>query len=704
MRIPPVRRLFLSLFHLSWPVQALLVCTAFLLGGTAIAGDYPVRWDTLGQQLIAERNLAYIMGATDRLDGFWVPHDKYYGIAFDLPLFLLERGLGLEDPRHVYLLRYLMTHGFFLVGGFCCSLLVYRLSNNRGLALVALLLFVVQPRLYAHSFFNSKDLPFLSMFMVTLYLTHRAFRTETIRAFVLCGVSVGILTNLRIMGVMLFPAVLALRGLDLVEAGRRGEGRKPVLMTGAAFALAGPGTLYALSPYLWPNPVELVTAVQTLAQHPTRPAELFQGSLIDPHHLPWHYIPTWMGISTPPVTLMCGVLGVIVVGVRSLRAPRAALGNTDLRFGLLLAACLTLPVVAIVVLGAHMYNGWRHVYFLHAPLSCLAALGVQWAGGNAPARVAVVSALVGLSVLVTGGEMVRLHPYQHVYFNALVDRTTPESLRISYRLDSEGGACREGLEFLRRRYPATTVSVKASPKVARGWRFLPHADRMWLKLAERNSDVQVRCGGWLQIQIDRWSPAGLFKADGQIRKELSLENVLYVRKVYDSTILIVQALMTVPDREQSEAYRTESHRGIRSGQLVQQGEFDLYRYRHSRRLGYAKDGCTASDREAPFFLHVVPVEEADLPASRRRYGFDNLDFVFLETGRWTDDKCWTTVVLPDYPVSRIRTGQYTKSGRIWETDLSGQFLDSDTVSLERGNGNDETPKPRSRHSPPPSYH
>ena len=95
------------------------------------------------------------------------------------------------------------------------------------------------------------------------------------------------------------------------------------------------------------------------------------------HQLPWHYIPTWMGISTLPVTLLCGVLGVIMVSVRSIRKPRAALGNTDLRFGLLLVACLTLPALAIIVLGSYMYNDWRHVYFLHAPLCCLAGLGVQ---------------------------------------------------------------------------------------------------------------------------------------------------------------------------------------------------------------------------------------------------------------------------------------------------------------------------------------
>ncbi len=636
--------------RLSWPVQSLLVCAASLVVATRVVGDYGAGLDVGGQMVGADRNLAFIMGAADRLDGFY-NDDRYYGIAFELPLLLLGRGMEPTDPRNIYLMRHLVTHLFFLAGGLCCSLLVYRLSNRRGLALLALLLFVLQPRLYAHSFFNSKDLPFLSMFMVTLYLTHRAFRKETVGAFLLCGVSVGILTNLRIMGVVLFPAVLGLRGLDWVQANSRE--RKDVLATGAVFALAGSGTLYALSPYLWANPLEFITMLQTLAHHTNRPLdELFQGRLVDPYHLPWHYIPMWMGISTPPVTLVCGVLGGLVVGVRSIRVPWAALGNTDLRFGLLLVACLTLPVAAIVVVGSTLCNGWRQVYFLHAPLCCLAGLGVQWAGGSVPARAAVVYVLVGLGVLVTGREMVRLHPHQHVYFNALVDRTISESLRLSYVLDPWGISCREGLEFLRRRYPATTVYVQHSYPIYLGWLTLPHADRTRLMLVEEAADVSIMC-----------------RKDIQRQKELSLENALYVHKVYNSTLLTVSALVTVPDRERSVAYRTESYREVRAGQLVQQAEFDLYRYGDSRRLGYARDGCTASDREARFFLHVVPEVGADLPAGRRRYGYDNRDFVFLERGRWSDDKCWTTVVLPDYPLARIRTGQFTKAGRIWEADL-----------------------------------
>ena len=661
MQRPPTIRLFLSLVSLSWPGQALLVCGVFLLVGLAVVDDYGAGWDAPAQRLLAARNLAFITGAADRLDGFAVEHDRYYGVAFELPLLLLERGVGLEDSRSIYLLRHLVTHAFFLVGGLCCSLLVYRLTHSRAVALFALLVFVLQPRLYAHSFFNGKDLPFLSMFMVTLYVTHRAFRKETVGAFVLCGVCVGILTNLRIMGMMLYPAVLALRGLDLVQA-RRGT-RPHVLVTGAAFAVAGPGTLYALSPYLWANPFAFVTAWQTLAQHPTRFHELFQGRLVDSQHLPWNYVPTWVAISTPLVVLLGGVLGGLRVALHSVRCPRAALGNTDLRFGLVLLACLILPVVMIVALGAHLYGEWRHVYFLHAPLCGLAGLGLAWIGGRSRQAAAGVSALAGVGVLVTGVDMVRLHPHQQVYFNALVDRTTPEALRTRYALDSWGTSCREGLTFLRQRYPATKVYVANSPAMTRGRMTLPQADRGWLvPTPPATAEVSVGCGKGLQKNREQNEKRAI--PPGHV--------LLYARKVYNTTLVRVTARVTVPDRHRQVAHRIENtYQGVTSGRRVAQGIFDVYTYPGGRLLGYARRGCTAADVRPAFFVHVVPVDGQVLPTARRRYGFANRDFRLLERGSQAGEQCWATVALPAYAIARLHTGQYDAGGKRWTTDLAG---------------------------------
>ena len=51
--------------------------------------------------------------------------------------------------------------------------------------------------------------------------------------------------------------------------------------------------------------------------------------------------------------------------------------NTDLRFGLLLAGCVALPVAAAILLDSNLYNGWRQLYFLYGPVCLLAAIGLS---------------------------------------------------------------------------------------------------------------------------------------------------------------------------------------------------------------------------------------------------------------------------------------------------------------------------------------
>ena len=265
-------------------------------------------------------------------------------------------------------------------------------------------------------------------------------------------------------------------------------------------------------------------------------------------------------------------------------------------------------------------------------------------------------ALAGVGVLVTGGEMVRLHPHQHVYFNELVDRTTSEYLRNSYVQDPWRTSCREGLVFLRRRHPDMRVYVRGSWPLFPGWLTFPKTDRAWLVLVggDEAADFQVLCGKDLQ------------------RKDLSLENATYVRKVYNNTLLTVTGLVTVPERARSVTHRVENtYSGATAGRLVANAKFDVYMYPGSRLLGYTRETCTVADVKPWFFVHVFPVDEQQLPSWRSQYGFDNLDFSFVEQGKQGGGKCWATVELPAYEIARVHTGQYTEQGRLWETELVG---------------------------------
>ncbi len=633
-----------------WAVAILVL---FAAAGAAVVGDYGISEDADPQRRIAAANLEYALGDDDALSAhnlFPWAHDRYYGMAFELPLLLAERTLGLDDSRTAHLFRHGATHLFWLCGGFACFLLARRLFDSGPLALLAMLLFLLHPRLYAHAFFNSKDVPFLAMFMIALHLAHRAFEKDTVRAFVVLGAAAAVLTNLRIMGVMLFAAVLGMRALDLLHAAERSE-RRRVLKTAGAFAAAGAATLYAISPYLWSDPREFAEALRVLSEHPLHIRQLFQGRMIHSDDLPWRYVPTWVAITTPPFTLLLGGVGIVGVAWRAAARPGRALRNTPLRFGLLLTACLTAPPLAVAALGAHTYDEWRHLYFLHAPFSLLAASGLRLlaAGDAAWARRGTYAAagVAAAGILIA---MARIHPLQNVYFNFLVDRTTPERLRTQYDMNYWETASLGALRHLAQTWPSTNLCVTGGRRNRR--------------LLSEMQKKRIRSGRAHGCHAD-------FVVVAHSRHARKLEAYVpevRVRKVYGNTIVRMYGLnpTLLGDSRAGlhlDRFR-ETHRSLTQGAPAARMRYDVYLDAARGALTYARAPCVRTDMAARFFLHVVPVDADDLPGDHVRDGYDNLDFNLPDQALF-DGKCLITVRLPEYAVDHVRTGQTERKDGVW---------------------------------------
>ena len=97
-------------------------------------------------------------------------------------------------------------------------------------------------------------------------------------------------------------------------------------------------------------------------------------------------------------------------------------------------------------------------------------------------------------------------------------------------------------------------------------------------------------------------------------------------------------------------------------------DFDVYI--HDDQLIYVRESCTAHDRDLPFFLHVFPADDRDLPAGREESGFDNLGFELVQKGGMHDDGCFAAVDLPKYEMSSIRTGQFVRGeAHVWEANI-----------------------------------
>ncbi len=93
-------------------------------------------------------------------------------------------------------------------------------------------------------------------------------------------------------------------------------------------------------------------------------------------------------------------------------------------------------------------------------------------------------------------------------------------------------------------------------------------------------------------------------------------------------------------------------------------------------LIFVRDECDEEDLARRFFLHVYPKDANDLPEDRREYGFDNLDFGFADYRYETRGVCATVRELPDYPIERVRTGQFVSGeGQVWGGEI--RFGDDD---------------------------
>ena len=643
----------------------LLLCALFLAVGLAVVDDYGLSLDDNTQRLAASNVADYLASwAQDREaleQGYTKADAKYYGLAFELPLLLVERALGLTDSRSIHLSRRVLTHAFFLFGGFCCWLLALRLFNSRLLAACAMLLFLLHPRLYAHSFFNTKDLPFASMFMIALLLTHRAFAKDSPRAFLALGAGVGVLINLRPMGLMLFAAVLAMRALDLLCASTKEE-RRHALRTGGAFVLSATLTLYAVAPYLWADPTAFFAGLATFAQHPQRAIELFQGEFLAGWDLPWRYLPVWFSISTPPAVLLLGLVGAAWILRQGAAAPAEILRNGPLRFAFLLGACFAAPLVAVALLGSTLYNGWRQMHFIHAPFCLLAAFGLHWltATRRSAWQRAGAYGLAALGLAAAVASMLAIHPYQHLYFNFLVDRTTPERLRTQYQMDYWGTAVRDGLEQLLERYPSSPIHVvSAYGNIGRSAALLPEAER-------RRISKNPAPNGFHSFYISGypWRQGGGNPAQG------SFAPSLHDRRIYNNSILTVAAVdLNLVGEAAAATYRKILTTVKEESEALVESNFQLHL--HKGNLVYVNEACRPDDVLRPFFLRLTPLRADALPPWRQRQGFERLDFSFVQHGLRFDSTCLASVPLPDYGVARISTGQTARDGReLWR----GEFV------------------------------
>ena len=411
-----------------------------LLIGLLTFKQYGMGWDEPRQREIAEVNYAYVFNDNPAL---LTLGDRTYGVAFELPLYMIERALDFNDTRKVYFMRHLLIHVFFLFGALFAFRIVDYLYMNKWLATLAFFLLVLHPRLYGHSFFNTKDIPFLSMFVISSFYAIRALDRKTIRSFLILGICSGLLTNMRIMGIMVPAAVLLFLAIDAVVLRRPWHSLKLGLLLVCSFALV----LYVTWPFLWNNPIEnFGYAWANMSKYPWMGKVLFEGDLINANEIPKRYALVWLGITTPLLFLLLIAGGIVLLLTHFIKAPFRHFKNGLGRHNLMLLGFGLAPLLMVVVLNSVLYDAWRQLFFIYPSLCFVGIYGLHWLVKNTKFTNTKIAFVIIPFMALTAWEIAQSFPYQHVYFNKVFAFEEEGYERKNYEMDYWGVSFKNSLE------------------------------------------------------------------------------------------------------------------------------------------------------------------------------------------------------------------------------------------------------------------
>ena len=99
--------------------------------------------------------------------------DEYYqqgnGVVFDVPAAFLEIFFNLKDSRSYYLLRHLLNYLIFVLSLIYFYKIIIKKYESKLIAFIGVFFLYFSPRIFAESFYNTKDIFFMSLFILATY-------------------------------------------------------------------------------------------------------------------------------------------------------------------------------------------------------------------------------------------------------------------------------------------------------------------------------------------------------------------------------------------------------------------------------------------------------------------------------------------------------------------------------------------------------
>ena len=476
-------RLVSRLFPHRWgSALVTYVFLLFLAIGFVVHSDYGVSADEPALRKFGNDVFAYLFQSGP------VPTEQdwgFYNPVVQVVMRGVELARGLTDGADIWFLRHLLTFLMF----FCTVAAFYRIAQRRfedwKLPLLGSVMFFLSPRVFAHGFYNPKDVPAMFLFTLSIWTLLIFFGKKNWRTLLSHIICTAVLIGVRPFGWML--PVFA-----MVFLWAETHSRKDALITAGVYFLTLALALALSWPLLWYGLFNGL--IGALVDNTSRVGGGFYlGESISAAGVPWHYLPVWIAVTTPVVYSLFFLIGFGALWIRCARNPLSLLHERPVS-GLALLL-FSLPMAALLILSIGIFDEWRHMLFLYPAFLLIALEGIavtanfHWQLPWTTTRYKCIRFTYGLLMLQlisTCAWMLRNHPFEYAYFSI-----PTRFIDGKFELDYWGLSYRAGLEWIIENESREHINVYVAARVGKaGADTLPLEDwnRLYFVDAPENAD------------------------------------------------------------------------------------------------------------------------------------------------------------------------------------------------------------------------
>lgn len=357
----------------------------------------------------------------------------FSGIFFHVLSASLEYLLGFETKEEVFNFKHLLTFLIFYLGIIFLYLIIKFLTRDYRYAITGVIFIFLSPRIFAGSFYNPNDIPFMTSTIALTYVNLKFLDKLNNKYLYLSILISAIAISLRPMAIymplLVFGYLLYFGKVNLIN---KKNLIKIILIKSILILILS----FLFNPSLWIDPLSFIHQFKKALNFDIAEI-LYMGEFYRNSQTPWHYIFIWPIYTTPVLYIILFSFGLtnIISKYKRLSFFNQKKNHLSKHKEIFILLSFLIPFSAAALFSKSLMNDWRHLYFVYPFFIIISVIGLKWILSIfiKKKKIKIILQFLIICFLVNISHwMYKNHPYQMVYYNFIAGNNLQDKFEHDY--------------------------------------------------------------------------------------------------------------------------------------------------------------------------------------------------------------------------------------------------------------------------------